>query len=311
LAERVLRATRARAFEIGERLQPLWGGYGDLWRGELSTEASVASVVVKDVRPPPDDGSIGHRRKLRSYRVEQAFYRRFAAKTRDACRVPKPLALSEEQGEFLTVLEDLGAAGFSGRRRITASERSSALGWLAAFHASFLGQTPDDLWKVGTYWHLGTRPDELSRMRHQALRAGAPAIDARLNRARFQTFVHGDAKLENMCFAPGGGVALVDFQYVGGGVGVKDVAYFLSSCLAPTECSVLVPRCLDEYFATLKAALQSTLAESEIGALEHEWRELFPLAWVDFYRFLLGWAPGQYDPDPFSDALLARVLDRL
>jgi hypothetical protein len=260
------------------------------------------------VRPPPDDGSMGHRRKLRSYRVEQAFYRRFAAHTDGACRVPKPLGLLEGQGALLTVLEDLETAGFSGRRRITASEISSALGWLAAFHASFLGQAPDDLWKVGTYWHLGTRPEELSRMRHEALRAAAPAIDAQLNRARFRTFVHGDAKLENMCFASGDRVALVDFQYVGGGVGVKDVAYFLSSCLEPGECAARVPRCLDEYFAALEVALQSKLTGGDLSALEHEWRELFPLAWVDFYRFLLGWAPGHYDPDPFSDELVAQVL---
>jgi len=206
------------------------------------------------------------------------------------------------------VLEDLDALGYSGRRRVTESEIASALGWLAAFHASFLGQAPDDLWKVGTYWQLGTRPDELSRMRHSALRTAAPAIDARLSSARFRTFVHGDAKLENMCFHSDGRVALVDFQYVGGGVGVKDVAYFLSSCLAPSQCTALVPRYLDAYFTALTAQLQSKLAPSDVNALEREWRELFPLAWVDFYRFLLGWAPGQYDPDPFSDNLVGQVL---
>ena len=103
-------------------------------------------------------------------------------------------------------------------------------------------------------------------------------------------------------------VALVDFQYVGGGVGVKDVAYFLSSCLHPGECAVLVPRYLDEYFVVLRAALAERLEPSALDELEREWRDLFPLAWVDLYRFLLGWAPGQYDPDPFSDALVAQVL---
>jgi len=36
-------------------------------------------------------------------------------------------------------------------------------------------------------------------------------------------------------------VALVDFQYVGGGVGVKGVAYFVGSCLLPRECAAAVP----------------------------------------------------------------------
>ena len=309
LAERVRRATGARACEIGSRLQALWGGYGELWRAELATKDEVASVVVKDVSPPPDDRSLAHRRKLRSYRVEQAFYARYAAACSEACRVPRALALRAEDGGFLTVLEDLDAAGFDERcRRVSEGQLSGTLRWLAAFHATFLGQAPDDLWKIGTYWHLATRPDELARMRHAPLRRAAPAIDARLSAARFRTFVHGDAKLENVCFARRDRVALVDFQYVGGGVGVKDVAYFLSSCLHPAECAVLVPRYLDEYFVVLRAALAERLEPSALDELEREWRDLFPLAWVDLYRFLLGWAPGQYDPDPFSDALVAQVL---
>ena len=309
LAERVRRATGAQACELGARLQALWGGYGELWRAELSTEDEVASVVVKDVRPPPDDRSLAHRRKLRSYRVEQAFYARYAAACSEACRVPRALALRAEDGGFLTVLEDLNAAGFAERcRPASEGQLSGALRWLAAFHANFLGQAPDDLWKVGTYWHLATRPDELARMRHAPLRRAAPAIDARLSAARFRTFVHGDAKLENVCFARLDRVALVDFQYVGGGVGVKDVAYFLSSCLHPDECAALVPRYLDEYFVVLRATLAEKLEPSALDELEREWRDLFPLAWVDLYRFLLGWAPGQYDPDPFSDALVAQVL---
>jgi hypothetical protein len=305
----VRRVAAAESCELGSRLQSLWGGYGDLWRAELTRAGKVSSVIVKDVRPPADDGSLAHRRKLRSYRVEQAFYERYAARCDDACRVPRALGLGAEHGTFLSVLEDLDAAGFMGRRsRVDASELSAVLGWLAAFHAAFLGQRPDDLWKVGTYWHLATRPDEFARLERPALRKAASGIDARLSSARFRTFVHGDAKLENVCFAPGGRVALVDFQYVGGGVGVKDVAYFLSSCLSPAECAALIPGHLNQYFGALRAALAPRCALVELDALEHEWRELFPLAWVDFYRFLLGWAPGRCDPDPFSDALVAQVL---
>ena len=287
-------------------MQALWGGYGSVWRAELVQGDEATSVIVKDVRPPPTDGGISHRRKLRSYRVEQAVYARYAARCGEACRVPRALGLRAEQAAFLMVLEDLDAAGYGERRsRVGADEIASVLDWLAAFHATFAAEAPDDLWKVGTYWHLATRPDELARMRNPALRSAAAAIDARLSAAQFRTLVHGDAKLENVCFSRQGGVALVDFQYVGGGVGVKDVAYFLSSCLAPRECAALVPRYLEHYFASLRAALRD---RPNASALEREWRALFPLAWVDFYRFLQGWAPGQYDPDPYSDRLVAEVL---
>jgi hypothetical protein len=311
LADRVRRVMGARAFEPRERLQQLWGGYGELWRGVLVTEGKATQVVVKEVRPPRDDGSLGHRRKLRSYRVEQAFYQRYAAGCR-TCRVPRALGFSAEPGAFLSVLEDLDASGFSARVRwrsgLSEAQRSSALAWLAAFHATFLGRAPEGLWSVGTYWHLGTRPDELRRMAPGPLRDAAHAIDARLGAARFRTFVHGDAKPENMCFTEDAQLALVDFQYVGGGVGVKDVAYFLSSSLPPRDLALVVPQCLDEYFGALRSALANQLAASELGELEREWRELFPLAWADFCRFLQGWSAGELDSDRFSDDLIAQAL---
>ena len=311
LTQRVLKATGARGFVLGRRVQSLWGGYGELWCGRLETERGVEPVVVKDVRPPADDGSLAHRRKLRSYRVEQTFYARFAGRLGDGSRTARLLGQSNTGGELLMVLEDLEQAGFSAWGSATAAELSSALGWLASFHASFLGVAPGDLWKVGTYWHLGTRPDELARMRAGALRAGAAAVDERLSSARFRTFVHGDAKPDNMGVASDGRVAFVDFQYVGGGVGVKDVAYLLNCCVAPSQCVKLVPRYLDEYFAALRAALGPALEPNEVAALEREWRELFPVAWVDFYRFLLGWAPAYAAGDTYSQKQLELVLKEL
>jgi hypothetical protein len=317
LAERIKRATGADTVTLGARLQSLWGGYGELWRAELAHGAALTRVVVKHVRPPPGDGSRSHRRKLRSYEVEHAFYERYAARCSDPpiCRVPRAVQLLSENGGWLFVLEDLDASGFSERRaHAEPSDIVATLRWLAGFHARFLGAKPDGLWKVGTYWQLGTRPDELGQMRHAALHEAAPALDAALNAARFKTLVHGDAKLENVCFArarPGAAdVALVDFQYVGGGAGVKDVAYFLNSCLSPREWERLVPGYLDDYFRELENAVRASAVEVDARELEREWRALFPLAWVDFYRFLLGWAPGQQDGDPYSERLTSELVAR-
>lgn len=315
LTERIAQATHAQRVELGGRLQSLWGGYGELWRAQLLREGAETNVVVKVVRPPPTDSSVSHRRKLRSYEVERAFYARFAAPCAapPECRVPRPLALEQRDGGWLFVLEDLDASGFGERHgHAHAPQISATLRWLARFHARFLGTAPDGLWKVGTYWQLATRPDELAQLRHAPLKAAAGRIDARLNGARFKTLVHGDAKLENVCFAPGGDdVALVDFQYVGGGVGVKDVAYFLNGVVSPRACAAQVPQYLNDYFRELRAALATLAPSVDADALEREWRELFPLAWVDFYRFLLGWAPGQFDADPYSEQLTGQVLDAL
>ena len=319
LVEQIRRGTGASEVVLGERLQSLWGGYGELLRVELS--GARASHAIVKVVSKPRERELGrdpkklrsHQRKLRSYAVELAFYQRFAARCDAACRVPMLLHGEANEDGFLFVLEDLDAAGFPARRAHCADhEIAAGLAWLAAFHARFLGVVPDKLWKVGTYWHLATRPDELAVLGNSELRRAAARIDERLNAARHRTLVHGDAKLENFCFAEGGReVAVVDFQYVGGGTGMKDVAYFLSSCVDAAACEREIPGHLDTYFAALRAELERCVAPCDVAQLEREWRDLFPWAWVDFHRFLLGWAPAYARGDRYSEALTRDVLAQL
>jgi hypothetical protein len=313
--------------ELGGRIQSLWGGYGEVLR-VLLEGCAVPSAVVKYIVPPRQalesrDAKMlrSHRRKLRSYEVELAFYGKYAACCDDSCRVPLAYHTVQTAEGPLFVLEDLDAAGFSARRSSPSeAELHDCLRWLASFHATFLGAAPDGLWPTGTYWHLATRPDELAVLRDEALRKAAPHIDARLRNAQHRTLVHGDAKIDNFCFRPSAsGVAAVDFQYVGGGVGVQDVAYFFDSCLTPERCERSAPELMDVYFAELRAALARRAARSQTAdttlphpdAVEAEWRELYPFARVDFHRFLLGWAPGSYDGDLYARRLTREVLTTL
>ncbi len=207
----------------------------------------------------------------------------------------------------MIVLEDLDAAGFSLRKNNVNWEKISAcLAWLAKFHASYLGEHPDGLWAVGTYWHLATRPDELSVLSDQKLKAAAVLIDKKLNNCQYQTFVHGDAKLANFCFSKNGEVAGVDFQYVGRGCGMKDVAYFVGSCLNEQECERLEAQILDKYFTYLQEELPT-----KNKALEDEWRSLYRVAWADFHRFLKGWSPGHWKINSYSERVTAAVIKSL
>ncbi|MHC4884305.1 MAG: phosphotransferase, partial [Planctomycetota bacterium] len=188
-------------------------------------------------------------------------------------------------------------------------ELTACLAWLAHFHAVFLGESPAGLWPVGTYWHLDTRPDELAVLDDPPLKAAAGAIDRALRGARYQTFVHGDAKLANFCFSPGGTtVAAVDFQYVGGGCGMKDLAYFLGSALPEEACERGEGELLDTYFGFLAEALALHQPAIDAAAVEAEWRPLFPVAWTDFHRFLKGWSPGHWKLTTYSERLAQRVL---
>lgn len=315
----ILKATGANAlFEI-DVIQSLWSGYGKIVRYGLKG-GTMPSVVVKHVdvsnqgrHPRGWNSDLSHQRKMRSYQVETAWYGQWSHSCDSACRVPACLAFEAQGDEVLIVLEDLNASGFPERRSsVTANELANCLDWLANFHATFMNEKPEGLWSTGTYWHLETRPDELQALKDTALKNAAGAIDRKLRNSPFQTVVHGDAKLANFCFSRDGqSVAAVDFQYAGGGCGIKDVAYFIGSCLNEDECQRKEAPLLDVYFLALKTALKSKQKRVDPDAVEQNWRALYPVAWTDFHRFLKGWSPGHWKINSYSERLAREVIAQL
>jgi hypothetical protein len=96
-------------------------------------------------------------------------------------RIPRCLAIEHHEDEVLIVLEDLDASGYPLRKsHVDWNEIDRVLQWLAEFHASFLGKSPDGLWEQGTYWHLVTRPQELKALTDRRLKRAAPLIDQKL-----------------------------------------------------------------------------------------------------------------------------------
>lgn len=276
----------------------------------------MASVILKQIHPPASEATAdrsqqrSHQRKVRSYQVERTWYSAYSQDCGQTCRVPRFFAEGQSpEGDWL-LLEDLDLAGYPERRRVLSpADIQAVLHWLAHFHAGFLGKVSpasgseygpkygSDLWEEGSYWHLDTRPDEWQALPTGPLKAAATTIAAKLKQGHFHTLIHGDAKPANFCFSANTDahrdtpiqVAAVDFQYIGRGCGMKDLAYFLSACFPETQAAAAIPRHVDLYFGALKQALQNpSLAE----AVEAEWRELFDWAWLDFYRFELGWLGG-------------------
>ncbi|WP_439183771.1 oxidoreductase family protein [Carboxylicivirga taeanensis] len=319
LTDILIQATGATGIGKIETIQNLWSGYGQIIRVELHG-APYPSAVVKHVKLPDStrhprgwNTNFSHQRKLKSYKVETAWYEFWNKACDNNCRTPHILALRHLGEEVVMVMEDLNASGFSKRMTsVSWTEIQTCLRWLAYFHATFLQQSPDKLWEVGTYWHLDTRPDELKIMDDQQLKAAAPAIDRLLNSCQYRTFVHGDAKLANFCFSEDGKqVAAVDFQYVGGGCGMKDVAYFIGSCLYEDDCEAMEKQILDFYFDALKTAVTNKQPNIDCEQLEQEWRELYPLAWTDFHRFLKGWSPDHWKINSYSERLAREVIAQL
>ncbi|MDB4964248.1 MAG: hypothetical protein JWP01_4247 [Myxococcales bacterium] len=306
--------TGARRARRGAALQSLWGGYGELFRVELDGGAAP-TAVVKWVRPPAHaQATVSDRRKRRSYDVEAAFYRDVAARCDASCRVAQLYGSRIVDGHWLFVLEDLDAAGFAVRHdEADSTALASCLAWLAAFHARFLGAPADGLWPTGTYWHLATRTDELVGITDPALRGRAAWIDAQLSAARYQTILHGDPKEANFCFtADARDVAAVDFQYAGRGCAMKDLAYLLYG-RSDESADGIASHHLDTYFGALRAALsrRSPVEPIDVAALEAEWRALYPLARLDFCRFLAGWRPAMWQRDLRGQHYVRSELARL
>lgn len=301
-----------------ESIQELWSGYGEILRYQLENQRPV---VVKWIRFPDEQShprgwvsNLSHQRKVKSYEIEKRFYKTFASQCDENSRVAKCFAQGQlASGEHYLILEDLDASGYPVRKHaLQQSELEACLKWLANFHAQFLNIQEHKLWQVGTYWHLDTRPDELAVLTDKELKRSAAKIDEVLNTCPIVSLVHGDAKVANFCFSSDGqSVAGVDFQYVGGGCGMKDVAYFLGSCLDEHECEKREEELLDVYFAFLYEAILKNENKNEFEEIEELWRPLYRVAWADFHRFLKGWSPGHWKINSYSERIVREVCTSL
>jgi len=296
--EKIILDTRqARHILDVELIQNLWSGYGELTRVITDNGSLIAKIIKFPTAQDHPRGwatNIGHERKKKSYRVEKNWYTSLEGVAR--ARMATGLASGHVGDQEYILLEDLQSSGFVTRSNLDWQEVEWCLSWLAHFHRHYMGYSTKGLWSIGTYWHLATRPEELKALTDMALKKAAPKIDNKLNAAKHRTIVHGDAKLDNFLFNDDEAAA-VDFQYVGGGVGIKDVAYFMGSIFAEDELQDYEAHVLDTYFKYLG-----------LPEVEKEWRALYPLAWCDFYRFLQGWSPGHWKINSYSERMREQAL---
>ena len=306
--------TEAHSVRELEVIQTLWSGYGQIIRLEIDY-GEKDSLILKHIdltevthHPRGWNTNLSHQRKVKSYEVETHWYQNWNQEGSNTYRIPKAIFTKSFGDNHIILMEDLDLAGFPVRKtHLNFTEVKVCLQWLAQFHGSHINQTPTDLWQEGTYWHLATRPDEWKAMNESPLKSQAERISQVLKNGKFQTIVHGDAKLANFCFSNDTkSVAAVDFQYVGGGCGMKDVAYFLGSCISEEECELWEKELLNFYFEELKSSIK--VENLDFNELEKEWRLLFPFAWADFERFLLGWMPTHQKLTGYSKRMVDRVL---
>ena len=302
LVESILSKTHAKKLDNISDVQTLWRGYGKIIRANLDNQP----IIIKFIACPESvESDVSHERKIKSYNVEINWYQNFNMKIL-ASHSPNFVASGQADNNKFLILEDLKPSRFETKKHISWIEIKLCLKWLANFHAYYLNHSRDGLWNKGTYWHLQTRQDEFHKMKDQRLKGLAIKVDEGLTNSTYKTLVHGDAKLANFLFSSNQ-VSAVDFQYVGGGVGVKDLAYFLSSLFDEDQLERNENQCLTIYFHYLVEALSSFHPHIDPSSLEKEWRELYPVACFDFYRFLNGWNPDHYKLNKYSESIIERV----
>ena len=316
----LLEITGAKEIIRQEMIQSLWSNYGGIFRCEFQASQGENTLIVKHIKFPDIpihprgwNTPLSHARKVKSYEVEMNWYRHFSRHCNDDCRVASCLSTSIFEDERTLVLEDLDEKGFSLRyATLDKIKIKHCLSWLANFHARFMGTLPEGLWDRGTYWHIDTRPDELSAMPEGELKTNAMRIAKKLDDCQYQTLVHGDAKVANFCFSDDEtSVAAVDFQYVGAGCGMKDVAYLIGSCLTESECDQWQDELLDFYFETLKSSLERHNKQIDWKGLQQEWTQMYAIAWTDFYRFLSGWMPDHPKFNTYGHQVTKEALETL
>jgi hypothetical protein len=295
-------------------IQTLWSGYGEIVRLKFESK----SVIVKHVKLPNSTNhprgwntNLSHQRKINSYKVEVNWYENFSKTIDKNCYIPKGLKTFQTKDEWLIVMEDLETSGFV-KTSINANEEQiiSCLKWLANFHAKYMNEKSDLLWDIGTYWHLDTRPDELKVLEDKQLKNYAKRLDEVLNSCKYQTIVHGDAKLANFCFSSDDKLcAAVDFQYIGHGCGMKDVIYFISSAIEPESCEQSEEWLLNVYFIELKKAIKIYQSSLNFEEIEEEYRFMYDFAWADFQRFIKGWSPNHFKINDYSEMITKRALN--
>jgi hypothetical protein len=243
------------------RLQLCWAGFD-----------GPATIIAKC--PSQDDASRNIAKMVRNYELEISWYRDLAASTPVNCPHCYHAEIADNGIDFVLLLDDrspakqgdqlAGANGTAMRAAVTE---------LAALHAAhWNGPVLDQYeWlRFGTankeivrqllpVLYTGFRERYAQRLEPAVLVMGQHLVDNighYLDAAPAAlTVVHSDYRLDNLLFAPDGQVTVVDWQTVGVGAPMADLAYLIGTSIAdPAVRADEELRLFDHYFELLQTA---------------------------------------------------------
>ncbi|KAH5143424.1 hypothetical protein HBH69_193880 [Parastagonospora nodorum] len=150
----------------------------------------------------------------------------------------------------------------------------------------------DSEWSATLTQEMGTGNESISEIVATFL---APAASGSSRTARYETLIHGDVKSENLFTSESGEqVAFYDFQYIGLGLGVCDLAK-LFTCSVPLNMLInkrIVPHELSMQDGERALLERYWMRLKDMGKKDYPW-ETFMMHWeaaiVDWLRFQASW----------------------
>ncbi|KAF2170261.1 hypothetical protein M409DRAFT_64585 [Zasmidium cellare ATCC 36951] len=195
----------------------------------------------------------------------------------------------------------------------------------------------DGLWLNGGYTYLATRQKEYKSLREDtssewssALCTPVPESETGLSMAelvaqilspsvhsspsspiqQYETLIHGDVKSENLFTTTSGSkVAFFDFQYVGLGLGVCDLAKLFTCSVPESLLTSQIPSHLDMQEGERQLLEYYRDALEGISGRKYPWEDLvmhWKTAIVDWHRFQVSW--GQWGNSEWLEARVRHIL---
>ena len=243
------------------------GFLGDIVRITLSWDVAGSqpnSIIAKF--PTIREANRETGKNLLAYERELKFYQHFS----EGCPVNPPtfyggVDVTGEQ-DFLILIEDLKAARFASQLEALSTQdaRQAVLG-LARMHAhywqspalaeahQFKDWAPIYGPSIASGWPLFEQdfgdliPDEMYPMFEPGNRMAGRVFEY-FSRARPQTLVHGDARIENICFDGSNLPRMYDWQLASSGPGAYDLMYFFANSIEADQLAVVGQELVSLYF---------------------------------------------------------------
>jgi hypothetical protein len=264
--------TGYRCESVGETA----GFLGDIVRVYLEWHApdqGPGSIIAKFPTLRPANLATG--KGLLAYERELKFYDAFSTQ----CPLQPPRFYGgvdvTGQGDYLILIEDLMGARFvSQLDGLSIADAALTVRGLASMHAQYWNDPkldePDALYQfsdwapiyepsIASGWPLfeGDFSDLIPEAMHPMFAPGnqmAGPIFHYFSQNRPKTLLHGDARMENICFDPvTGKPRMYDWQLAAAGPGVYDLMYFFANSIEPAELFDVGPGLINDYHAALVA----------------------------------------------------------